>query len=73
MYPFLILGFVAPIMFLQVWCILLDDKVPFRVHWPLQSDMQVNGTSVGLPYVYIFPTGSCRTLCFQLVNFSLLG
>ncbi|XP_047091381.1 E3 SUMO-protein ligase SIZ2-like [Lolium rigidum] len=31
---------------IQVWCILLDDKVPFRVHWPLQSDMQVNGIHV---------------------------
>uniref|UniRef100_A0A453HR77 Zinc finger PHD-type domain-containing protein n=1 Tax=Aegilops tauschii subsp. strangulata TaxID=200361 RepID=A0A453HR77_AEGTS len=28
---------------IQVWCILLDDKVPFRMHWPLHSDMQING------------------------------
>uniref|UniRef100_A0ACD5Y737 Uncharacterized protein n=1 Tax=Avena sativa TaxID=4498 RepID=A0ACD5Y737_AVESA len=28
---------------IQVWCILLDDKVPFRIHWPLHSDVQVNG------------------------------
>ncbi|CAL4886005.1 unnamed protein product [Urochloa decumbens] len=31
---------------IQVWCILLNDKVPFRMHWPLHSDMQVNGTHV---------------------------
>ncbi|XP_062201935.1 E3 SUMO-protein ligase SIZ2-like [Phragmites australis] len=31
---------------LQVWCILLNDKVPFRMHWPLRSDMQVNGIHV---------------------------
>ncbi|VAI04302.1 unnamed protein product [Triticum turgidum subsp. durum] len=31
---------------IQVWCILLDDKVPFRMHWPLHSDMQVNGIPV---------------------------
>ncbi|KAF0889658.1 hypothetical protein E2562_030139 [Oryza meyeriana var. granulata] len=28
---------------LQVWCILLNDNVPFRMHWPLHSDVQVNG------------------------------
>ncbi|ONM41936.1 E3 SUMO-protein ligase SIZ1 [Zea mays] len=31
---------------IQVWCILLSDKVPFRMHWPLHSDMQVNGIYV---------------------------
>ncbi|CAM0874327.1 unnamed protein product [Alopecurus aequalis] len=31
---------------IQVWCILLNDKVPFRMHWPLHSDMQVNGIHV---------------------------
>ncbi|KAL6597535.1 hypothetical protein ACP70R_046975 [Stipagrostis hirtigluma subsp. patula] len=31
---------------LQVWCILLNDKVPFRMHWPLYSDMQINGMHV---------------------------
>ncbi|XP_066359070.1 E3 SUMO-protein ligase SIZ2-like [Miscanthus floridulus] len=31
---------------IQVWCILLRDKVPFRMHWPLHSDMQVNGIYV---------------------------
>ncbi|KAM3293094.1 hypothetical protein ACQJBY_036585 [Aegilops geniculata] len=31
---------------IQVWCILLDDKVPFRMHWPLHSDMQINGIPV---------------------------
>ncbi|WVZ54980.1 hypothetical protein U9M48_005702 [Paspalum notatum var. saurae] len=30
----------------QVWCILLNDKVPFRMHWPLNSDLQVNGIHV---------------------------
>ncbi|KAG0519624.1 hypothetical protein BDA96_08G002700 [Sorghum bicolor] len=30
----------------QVWCILLSDKVPFRMQWPLHSDMQVNGIYV---------------------------
>jgi hypothetical protein len=39
----LTLGFFVPFMFLQVWCILLDDRVPFRIHWPLHSDVQVNG------------------------------
>ncbi|KAJ3680860.1 hypothetical protein LUZ60_015349 [Juncus effusus] len=28
---------------LQVWCMLLNDKVPFRMQWPLNSDFQVNG------------------------------
>uniref|UniRef100_A0ACD6AR01 Uncharacterized protein n=1 Tax=Avena sativa TaxID=4498 RepID=A0ACD6AR01_AVESA len=31
---------------IQVWSILLDDKVPFRMHWPLHSDMHVNGIHV---------------------------
>lgn len=30
-------------IFLQIWCILLNDKVPFRMHWPLYGDLQVNG------------------------------
>ena len=45
------LGLLCTIYFLQVWCILLDDKVPFRMHWPLHSDMQINGISIGLPFV----------------------
>ncbi|VAH92680.1 unnamed protein product [Triticum turgidum subsp. durum] len=40
------LGLLCTIYFLQVWCILLDDKVPFRMHWPLHSDMQINGIPV---------------------------
>ncbi|KAJ6803556.1 E3 SUMO-protein ligase SIZ1-like isoform X2 [Iris pallida] len=28
---------------LQAWCILLNDKVPFRMHWPQHADLQVNG------------------------------
>eukprot|EP00249_Psilotum_nudum_P024025 c29064_g1_i1 orf=658-3456(-) len=31
---------------LQVWCILLNDKVPFRMHWPAFTDLRVNGVSV---------------------------
>ncbi|KAJ6827987.1 E3 SUMO-protein ligase SIZ1-like isoform X2 [Iris pallida] len=28
---------------LQAWCILLNDKVPFRMQWPQHADLQVNG------------------------------
>ncbi|XP_020241341.1 E3 SUMO-protein ligase SIZ1-like isoform X2 [Asparagus officinalis] len=31
---------------LQVWCILLNDKVPFRMQWPQHADLQVNGFAV---------------------------
>uniref|UniRef100_J3NAL5 SP-RING-type domain-containing protein n=1 Tax=Oryza brachyantha TaxID=4533 RepID=J3NAL5_ORYBR len=31
---------------LQVWCILLNENIPFRMHWPLHSDMQVNGIHI---------------------------
>ncbi|VAI16265.1 unnamed protein product [Triticum turgidum subsp. durum] len=31
---------------IQVWCILLDDQVPFRMQWPLHSDIQINGIQV---------------------------
>ncbi|KAG9453375.1 hypothetical protein H6P81_006279 [Aristolochia fimbriata] len=31
---------------LQVWCILLNDKVPFRMQWPQHADLQVNGVPV---------------------------
>ncbi|GKV28801.1 hypothetical protein SLEP1_g37802 [Rubroshorea leprosula] len=30
----------------QAWCMLLNDKVPFRMHWPQYADLQVNGVSV---------------------------
>jgi hypothetical protein len=33
---------------MQVWCILLSDKVPFKMHCPLHSDMQDNGIWIGL-------------------------
>ncbi|XP_024310394.1 E3 SUMO-protein ligase SIZ2 [Brachypodium distachyon] len=33
---------------IQVWCILLNDRVPFRMHWPLYSGMQVNGIRVNV-------------------------
>ncbi|GBG69607.1 hypothetical protein CBR_g4437 [Chara braunii] len=31
---------------LQVWSILLNDAVPFRLHWPAYTDLQINGTQV---------------------------
>ncbi|CAM6020685.1 unnamed protein product [Sphagnum balticum] len=31
---------------LQVWCVLLNDKVPFRMHWPAYSDLRINGGTV---------------------------
>ncbi|MQM03519.1 hypothetical protein Taro_036304 [Colocasia esculenta] len=31
---------------LQVWCILLNDKVPFRMQWPQYSDLVVNGIPI---------------------------
>ncbi|GAA0156294.1 ubiquitin-protein ligase [Lithospermum erythrorhizon] len=31
---------------LQAWCMLLNDKVPFRMQWPQYADMQVNGVPV---------------------------
>ncbi|XP_024357536.1 E3 SUMO-protein ligase SIZ2 isoform X3 [Physcomitrium patens] len=31
---------------LQVWCVLLSDKVSFRMHWPSYADLRVNGISV---------------------------
>ncbi|KAJ0979333.1 hypothetical protein J5N97_014807 [Dioscorea zingiberensis] len=31
---------------LQVWCILLNDKVPFRMQWPQHADLQVNAVPV---------------------------
>ncbi|KAI3919698.1 hypothetical protein MKW92_032269 [Papaver armeniacum] len=30
----------------QAWCMLLNDKVIFRMHWPQFSDLQVNGVPV---------------------------
>ncbi|KAL9230505.1 hypothetical protein vseg_005845 [Gypsophila vaccaria] len=30
----------------QVWCMLLNDIVPFRIHWPQYADLQVNGNPV---------------------------
>ncbi|KAF7149160.1 hypothetical protein RHSIM_Rhsim03G0123700 [Rhododendron simsii] len=30
----------------QAWCILLNDKVPFRMQWPLFADLKVNGIPV---------------------------
>ncbi|XP_042397995.1 E3 SUMO-protein ligase SIZ1-like [Zingiber officinale] len=31
---------------LQVWSLLLNDKVPFRMHWPQLTELHVNGVSV---------------------------
>nr|XP_043629181.1 E3 SUMO-protein ligase SIZ1 isoform X2 [Erigeron canadensis] len=31
---------------LQAWCMLLNDKVPFRMQWPQYADLQVNGMPV---------------------------
>lgn len=28
---------------IQVWSLLLNDKVAFRMHWPLHTDLRVNG------------------------------
>ncbi|KAJ7947780.1 E3 SUMO-protein ligase SIZ1-like [Quillaja saponaria] len=30
----------------QAWCMLLNDKVPFRMQWPQYSDLQVNGMPI---------------------------
>ncbi|KAJ6984204.1 E3 SUMO-protein ligase SIZ1-like isoform X1 [Populus alba x Populus x berolinensis] len=30
----------------QAWCMLLNDKVPFRMQWPQYADLQVNGIPV---------------------------
>lgn len=30
----------------QAWCILLNDKVSFRMQWPQYADLQVNGMAV---------------------------
>ncbi|KAL9240994.1 hypothetical protein vseg_015154 [Gypsophila vaccaria] len=30
----------------QAWCMLLNDKVPFRMQWPQYADLQFNGFSV---------------------------
>ncbi|XP_024364528.1 E3 SUMO-protein ligase SIZ1 isoform X2 [Physcomitrium patens] len=31
---------------LQVWCVLLSDKVSFRMHWPLSAVLRVNDANV---------------------------
>ncbi|EPS65870.1 hypothetical protein M569_08907, partial [Genlisea aurea] len=31
---------------IQAWCMLLDDKVTFRMQWPLYADLQINGVPV---------------------------
>ncbi|KAB2050372.1 hypothetical protein ES319_A13G241500v1 [Gossypium barbadense] len=43
----------------QAWCLLLNDKVPFRMQWPQYADLQVNGTSIkGVPVRAINRPGS---------------
>ena len=29
--------------FIQAWCMLLNDKVTFRMQWPQDADVQING------------------------------
>lgn len=31
---------------IQAWCMLLNDKVPYRMQWPQYADLQVNGVAV---------------------------
>lgn len=31
---------------IQVWCMLVNDKVQFRMHWPQHAELQVNGIPV---------------------------
>lgn len=31
---------------LQAWCILLNDKVSFRMQWPQFAELQVNGMNI---------------------------
>jgi len=36
---------------LQVWCVLLTDKVPFRMHWPAYCGLHINCKSLpALPF-----------------------
>ncbi|CAN1226891.1 E3 SUMO-protein ligase SIZ1 [Linum grandiflorum] len=37
-----------PDMDVQAWCMLLNDKVLFRMQWPQYADLQVNGTGVAI-------------------------
>ncbi|XP_047319846.1 E3 SUMO-protein ligase SIZ1-like [Impatiens glandulifera] len=30
----------------QAWCMLLNDKVPFRMHWPQYADLYINDVSM---------------------------
>ncbi|XP_022998844.1 E3 SUMO-protein ligase SIZ1-like isoform X1 [Cucurbita maxima] len=30
----------------QAWCMLLNDKVPFRMQWPQYAELQINGLAV---------------------------
>lgn len=32
-------------MYHQAWCMLLNDKVAFRMQWPLYADLQINGNT----------------------------
>ncbi|KAD3337235.1 hypothetical protein E3N88_32755 [Mikania micrantha] len=34
---------VKPEYDVQAWCMLLNDKVPFRMQWPLFAELQING------------------------------
>lgn len=43
----------------QAWCMLLNDKVPFRMQWPQYTDLAVNG-------MLIFVGISLLILCIML-------
>ncbi|XP_020204348.1 E3 SUMO-protein ligase SIZ1 isoform X2 [Cajanus cajan] len=36
----------GPGLLSMAWCMLLNDKIPFRMQWPLYADLQVNGVPV---------------------------
>lgn len=40
---------------MQAWCILLNDRVSFRMQWPQFADLQVNG----MDFSNLFPLVKC--------------
>jgi hypothetical protein len=53
---------------LQVWCLLLSDKVPFRMHWPAYCHLHINGMSL-LPACLVAQS-ICRYNCPNLWRLS---
>lgn len=53
---------------LQVWCLLLSDKVPFRMHWPAYCHLHINGMSL-LPACLVAQS-FCRYNCPNLWKLS---